>query len=251
MIRRWTCFAVLTTCLVLLHNNSLYAQQGATGGQTGGQAAGAASSLSATQGYGLDSRFMGSGIGAYTAGSSAMGTTTAGARAGTAGFGQSVTGGAAGGNFGRTGGIGGIGGFGGLGGVGGLGGIGGMGGFGRNMFGQQQQTGQTGNKVIRTRAKLGFTPRMAAVASVSASYGRVIKRVLERGDYGKGTVNISMDGQVAVLKGTVDSDHARDVAERLALLEPGISEVRNELTVRAAEPTPATSPTPSSANQPR
>ncbi len=123
---------------------------------------------------------MGSGFDTYTSGSGAMGTTTAGARAGSAGFGQSTTGGAArntggntGGNFGGIGGIGGIGGLGGMGGIGGLGGIGGAYGFGRNMFGQnQQQGGQSGNKVIRTRARLGFAAPTPAPTAVSASVAR-------------------------------------------------------------------------------
>lgn len=258
MIHRWTCLIATLACLALMPDHAL-AQQGQTGGAFGGggnQTAGSASTLSAAQGYGLDSRFMGTGFSTFTQGSAALGTTTAGARAGTAGFGQTggtITGGAAAssGSFGRLGGIGGIGGFGGLGGVGGLGGIGGIYGFGRNMFGNQQQMSNQGNKVIRTRTRLGFSQPLPPSSAVTASFQKVITRVLERGDYGSGTVNVAMEGQVAVLTGTVETSHARDVAERLALLEPGIGEVRNELIVRAAEPTPETSPTRSAGDQPR
>ncbi len=167
-----------------------------------------------------------------------------------AGFGQTATG-----TFGSQQGGGnsqfGLGNFGGLNSFGGLGGLGAYG-MSRNMFRSQnmQQNTQTTAK-IRTRTKLGFTQPLPPSSAVTANFNGVIQRVLARGDYGRGSVNIVMEGSVAVLQGTVDSAHARDVAERLALLEPGISEVRNELTVRAAEPTRETSPTRSAAGQPR
>lgn len=44
-------------------------------------------------------------------------------------------------------------------------------------------------------------------------------------------VNVSIEGRTAVLKGVVPSPHARELAERLCLLEPGVSAVRNELTL--------------------
>lgn len=268
MLRRWNCFVGLFAALAF--SSAVMAQQQGGGTANTDRAAGSANTLQGAQGYGLNSRYMGSGFDIYMQGSSAMGSTTAGARAGSAGFGQGATSnfsgaGAGGGTttgtsgtFGRAGGIGGIGGFGGLGGVGGLGGIGGIGGMGgmygmgRNMFGgNSQQTGQTGPGTIRTRATLGFKARRIASPAVVNTYAKVIARVLDRGDYGRGQVNVTMEGQVAVLSGTVDSPHARDVAERLALLEPGIVEVRNELTVRVPEPTPATPPKPSSVGRPR
>ncbi len=256
MIRRSICLAAMAAVCVLLSGQLFAQQRGGTGaGARGGSStAGSASTLSSAQGFGLDSRFMGSGFDTFTRGSSAMGTVTAGGRAGTGGFGLGTASGGIGtansrGNFGRVGGIGGIGGFGGLGGIGGVGGLGGMYGFGRNSSGGNQQQSSKGNKVIRTHTKLGFTPNLRASANISAKFGKVIRRVLQRGDYGSGSVNVAMEGQIAVLKGTVESSHARDVAERLALLEPGIAEVRNELTVRPAEPTPETLPKASSSDR--
>ncbi len=141
----------------------------------------------------------------------------------------------------------------GLGGMGGMNMLNAMGGYGRGgMYGgMNQQQSQQGTKRLRTHQRLGFVQPLASAASINASYSIVMKRVLERGDYGKGEVTLSMEGRTAVLTGIVESSHARDVAERLALLEPGISEVRNELTLRPAEPTPETSPTSSSVDQPR
>jgi hypothetical protein len=44
-------------------------------------------------------------------------------------------------------------------------------------------------------------------------------------------VNVTIEGRTAILKGVVQSQHARELAERLSLLEPGVSAVRNELTL--------------------
>jgi hypothetical protein len=49
-----------------------------------------------------------------------------------------------------------------------------------------------------------------------------------------GPIRVEIQGRTAILSGTVATEHMRALAEKLALLEPGISEVRNELTVSAA-----------------
>jgi hypothetical protein len=58
-----------------------------------------------------------------------------------------------------------------------------------------------------------------------------------------GTIEVSLEGGTAVLRGTVASENERALAEQVAMLEPSISEVRNELTVQvpavAPRPTPA------------
>ena len=124
-------------------------------------------------------------------------------------------------------------------------------GMGRNMFGMQNnQTGQQ-QGTIRTQMRLGFAQPIPASTQVTAQFGRTVTRVLERQDIGGGQVNVAMEGRTAVLTGTVGSSHAREVVERLALLEPGISEVRNELTVSPEATTPETVPTPNSGDQPR
>lgn len=221
---------------------------GRTSAAGGSGAAGSASTLSQTQGYGLDNRFTGSGFSRYMSGSSTMGQTTAGAGAATAGaFGQGAQGqtgqmGAAGGQN-RFGNLGTMGSYGGLGyGFSGMGGMMGM----RNMFnrGMQQNMGQQQGKV-RTHMRLGFDAPARSTAVVNARFASVVNRVLERPDMGGGQVTVSVEGSTAVLSGTVTTEHARDVIERLAMLEPGIAEVRNELLVNPAAPTPATGPTSS------
>jgi osmotically-inducible protein OsmY len=56
-----------------------------------------------------------------------------------------------------------------------------------------------------------------------------------------GPIRVEIQGRTATLSGTVASEHTRALAEKVALLEPGISAVRNELTVSAA---PAAQPAP-------
>ena len=55
----------------------------------------------------------------------------------------------------------------------------------------------------------------------------------------RGSVKVEMEGQVAVLRGEVQSQHERDLVGRVVLLEPGVADVRNELQVApAAKPSP-------------
>ena len=55
---------------------------------------------------------------------------------------------------------------------------------------------------------------------------------------GSGSVNVAMEGQIAVLRGEVKSQHDRDLIGRMLLLEPGVSDVRNELVVAPPVPSP-------------
>ncbi len=119
-----------------------------------------------------------------------------------------------------------------------------MGGMMGGMGNQQQQKGP-----VRTHMRLGFESPGQPAGSVGPQFSNVVRRVLDRPDLGGGEVSVTLEGSTAVLTGTVASKHARDLVERLALLEPGIGAVRNELTVRPDEPTREREPTPSSADQ--
>lgn len=57
-----------------------------------------------------------------------------------------------------------------------------------------------------------------------------------------GSVKVEMEGQVAILRGEVGTQHERDLVARLVLLEPGIADVRNELQVPSAAPVPVPKP---------
>jgi hypothetical protein len=46
-----------------------------------------------------------------------------------------------------------------------------------------------------------------------------------------GGVQVTMAGSVAILRGTVSSTNDRQLAEQVALLDPSVTSVHNELTV--------------------
>jgi hypothetical protein len=217
-------------------------QGGLTGRTSTGQTAGSGSTLSQTQGYGLDTRFTGSGFNRFMSGSSTMGQTTAGAGAATAGaFGQSAGQAGEQSRFGSSQQLGLMGMMGGL-------GRGGMFGMNNMMGGMGTQQNQQQGKV-RTHLRLGFETPGQPAGTVGPRFTQVVQRVLDRPDVGGGQVSVTLEGSTAVLTGTVASKHARDVVERLAMLEPGIGAVRNELTVRPDEPTRESEPTPNTAGQ--
>ncbi len=132
-----------------------------------------------------------------------------------------------------------------------------MGGFnarGVNQFGNMGQMGQLGRMFggamntrgartrenLRTSVELGFQAPAAPTPTVVSSrvQNRIarIPRIQEMG-----SVNVQMEGQTAVLQGQVASAQDRDLVARMLLLEPGISDVRNELTL-AASNDPAVQP---------
>ena len=47
----------------------------------------------------------------------------------------------------------------------------------------------------------------------------------------EGPVEVEVRGRVAILRGLVATDHARDLAAQLVLLEPGVDQVDNQLQV--------------------
>ncbi|MHB1034225.1 MAG: BON domain-containing protein [Pirellulales bacterium] len=69
-----------------------------------------------------------------------------------------------------------------------------------------------------------------------------------------GAPQVTVVGETAVLRGVVASTHARDLAEQMVRLEPGIWNVRNELQVAGQPetpvPQPATAPLPPPSSTP-
>lgn len=146
------------------------------------------------------------------------------------------------------GGMTGVSGLGGLGTMGAMGMMGGMtgrsgmmgrSGFGTNQFGQTNLGGRagragTGTSQVRTPLRLGFEVSRSGATEISARLERRIPRI--PGLESVAGVAVTMDGQTAVLQGAVASQTQRDLIGRLALLEPGVSEVRNELVVSSSGP---------------
>ncbi len=129
------------------------------------------------------------------------------------------------------------------GGLGGRGG-GGLGGQGfMSLFNAANQMNNlnagAGQRRLRIPLRLGFAPPRhnppVTVGRLRSQFSRLPAAV------GSG-VTVRLEGRTAVLLGRVPTDHAGRLAVQLARLEPGVSDVRNELTVDTAAPAPAGAP---------
>ncbi len=206
--------------------------RGTQGSRLGSSSSGAGSA--AAQGgstLSLSSRFQ-SNSNRFTQGSQAMGQTTAGMTAA-----QGVFGGGMQGPNSLTNQL-----F-------SLGALGAFGGArGRNLFGmgmQTQQTNQQTSRQIRTHMVVAVPSPLRDSRDLSAAQ-TVRSRVMSRMDrtlrraLGEraSEVRVRLEGSTAVLQGAVASDHQKQLAELLVKLEPGIADVRNELTVDPRGSTP-------------
>lgn len=130
-------------------------------------------------------------------------------------------------------------------GMGGMGGGGMNGMFGPQMFSQfarmnQRQNqfnnrnnngGRNGQKQLRVaiKADISTSNLAASPTSVSRQFESRLRNLpaLER----SGQVQVTMEGRTAILSGTVASERDRELVAGLAMLEPGISAVQNDLVV--------------------
>ncbi len=131
-----------------------------------------------------------------------------------------------------------------------------FGGGGRNQqFGGQMGRGQQGQngqfddmldnqsaeqlqnqRRFRTKLSLGFTPPPKLAANFTTASSIRLTRSLER-SVGTG-VQVQLADATVVLAGTVPTTTEKMLAEQLALLEPGVARVQNDLVV-AGETLPA------------
>ena len=81
-----------------------------------------------------------------------------------------------------------------------------------------------------------------AVAARAAQFEVRIKKL--PGIASGKNVTVTLDGQTAILAGKVATAHERDLIARLAMLEPGIAAVQNQLEVFPDLSTPEVVPTP-------
>lgn len=88
------------------------------------------------------------------------------------------------------------------------------------------------------RLVVGFDYALPTSAELAQTLERQVLRVpgLQR----LGPIEVSVEGQTAILRGVVSSEHQRDVAEQVVLLEPGVRAIQNELVV--ADPAVAAPP---------
>ena len=91
---------------------------------------------------------------------------------------------------------------------------------------------------LRVPIRLGFahTALLPPSPEVALRVQNRLARIPQLRD--SGPLAVEMDGRVAVLRGEVVSQHERELVARLVLLEPGISDVRNELQVASAATVP-------------
>ncbi len=115
-----------------------------------------------------------------------------------------------------------------------------------NLFAQgMQQINQANNQgnrqqtPVRVSLRLGFTPQPVSRTTVTAFETRLTQLP---GIHFVGPAQVTMEGRTAVLRGTVASEDDRQLAEALAMMEPAVQNVRNELVVdssaTAVEPLP-------------
>lgn len=130
--------------------------------------------------------------------------------------------------------------------LGGLAGLGGQGGLGNQRLGGQAGlqggTGQQGAfgtanqaQPVRAAMVIGFAvPAMPSRSApqLSIQLARRFSQVPQI--QARSPVQVEMTGRTVVLRGSVTTAHGRDLAERLALLEPGVERVVNELAIEPA-----------------
>ena len=160
--------------------------------------------------------------------------------------------------------------FGGQGGQGGLGGAGGLGGVMQglnNLFSGGNRGANGGNRsangrnnqsrqmTYRPQRTVAFdTPRVtpqASAESINKFYKTTGTRTRGVRLASGGEVTAENQNGILVLSGRVSSAHDKALAERIALLEPGVTKVQNRLTVAASGSSLSGAPASSPSEAPR
>ncbi|MCI0332697.1 MAG: BON domain-containing protein [Planctomycetes bacterium] len=98
-----------------------------------------------------------------------------------------------------------------------------------NRESSSAQAGENVPQPMRVALKVAFTAPSPSSAELTNNIRRRIGRVLAVQNIA--APQISMEGDVAVLVGVAASESQRLVLEKLVAMEPGVREVRNEMTV--------------------
>ena len=80
---------------------------------------------------------------------------------------------------------------------------------------------------------LGFTHPHPAPSKISTNFAQRLSRIPQLPS--AQSIAVTMEDRTAVLVGQVDSEREKRMIEKLAMMEPGVAEVRNELTVNSAQ----------------
>lgn len=120
------------------------------------------------------------------------------------------------------------------------------GGQNANQQGSRNGGGRAGQQKAQYRIarSVGFDYAPPTAAELRTQLGTRFKSL--PGVKAVGPIDVSLQERTVVLRGSVATAHDRDLAERLALLEAGVDQVRNELTI--ARPAAASAPNPAVGN---
>lgn len=126
-------------------------------------------------------------------------------------------------------------------GVGDVGGAGQQRNLGRRAAGAQRFTPQPGRgnargSDLRFPVTLGFSVRRPPEEKRAAKLQGFMNTLSE--SWRLETIKVTMENRTATLRGVVVDPHHRLLAERLALLEPGVDAVRNEIRCPEEIPSP-------------
>jgi osmotically-inducible protein OsmY len=114
---------------------------------------------------------------------------------------------------------------------------------GRNVNNEQQQ-GQSRSREERYRPtlRIGFDPPAPSPSRISDALTTRLQKST-RLEF-VSPPQVAMSGRTAILTGEVATDHDRSLAEQVVLLEAGVSQVQNNLTVRQSDSDAAASAAP-------
>ena len=105
---------------------------------------------------------------------------------------------------------------------------------GGNFNQQGGRNARASASAIRVPLRIGFAPKPILVPQFTARFESRIANL--NGITAIGPIRVTMDGSTAVLTGVVASEQDRELAAGVAMLEPEVGSVRNELTVQSVEP---------------
>ncbi|HRE99073.1 MAG TPA: BON domain-containing protein [Pirellulaceae bacterium] len=108
---------------------------------------------------------------------------------------------------------------------------GGPGGLLGQLFGGQFSAPTSSRRLLRAPMKVEFDvvrPESTQVADVLSNRFANIAPLRQVGS----SISVDVDNRVATLRGTVDTQRQKEMAERMTRLEPGVSSVVNLITVR-------------------
>src|SRR5262249_45627024 len=123
-----------------------------------------------------------------------------------------------------------------------------------NRFSQNQNNRGGQNNNNNGRSNLQMPTNYAVAFNFPTPGGAKLSQKLStelsksRGITAMGPIAVRMEGSTAILRGTVANEHDRDLAARLALLEPGVYQIRNELRLPSQ---PVSQPQPQPNLQPQ